>query len=135
MKIEVETVNIRQVIAIHPSSLRPHPFWPDSGLTRNTRCRCYRCSVPGLAGFTRRALCGARSLIKKDRLPTKTIANCRLPIADCQFVYAVRASTSMQTLMHVKFMRCADIPIGNRQLAVCNVKCAFCDVPGVAADR
>ena len=38
--------------------------WPDSGLTRNTRCRCYRCSVPGLAGFTRRALCGARSLIK-----------------------------------------------------------------------
>jgi hypothetical protein len=26
MKIEVETVNIRQVIAIHPSSLRPHPF-------------------------------------------------------------------------------------------------------------
>jgi len=35
---------------------------PDFGLTRNTRCRCYRCSVPGLAGFTRRALCGARSL-------------------------------------------------------------------------
>ena len=26
MKIEVETVNVRQMIAIHPSSLRPHPF-------------------------------------------------------------------------------------------------------------
>jgi len=37
-------------------------IWSDFGLTRNTRCRCYRCSVPGLAGFTRRALCGARSL-------------------------------------------------------------------------
>src|SRR5712671_2057311 len=41
----------------------------DSGLTRNTRCRCYRCSVPGLAGFTRLALCGARSLITHCRLP------------------------------------------------------------------
>ena len=38
--------------------------WPDPGLSRNTRCRCYRCSVPGLAGFTRLALCGARDLIK-----------------------------------------------------------------------
>jgi len=37
-------------------------FWPDPGLYRNTRCRCYRCSVPGLAGFTRLALCGARDL-------------------------------------------------------------------------
>ena len=37
--------------------------WPDSGLSRNTRCRCYRCSVPGLAGFARQTLCGARSLI------------------------------------------------------------------------
>lgn len=37
--------------------------WPDPGLSRNTRCRCYRCSVPGLAGFTRLALCGARDLI------------------------------------------------------------------------
>jgi len=36
--------------------------WPDPGLARNTRCRCYRCSVPGLAGFTRLALCGARDL-------------------------------------------------------------------------
>src|SRR6185437_5858961 len=36
----------------------------DSGRTRNTRCHCYRCSVPGLAGFTRLALCGARSLMQ-----------------------------------------------------------------------
>src|ERR1044071_1923213 len=43
--------------------------WPDPGLSRNTRCRCYRCSVPGLAGFTRLALCGARDLITfKNRL-------------------------------------------------------------------
>ncbi len=35
----------------------------DPGLSRNTRCCCYRCSVPGLAGFTKRALCGARDLI------------------------------------------------------------------------
>src|SRR6266705_6502406 len=41
----------------------------DSGLTRNTRCHCYRCSVPGLAGFTRHALCGARSLMTYCRLP------------------------------------------------------------------
>jgi hypothetical protein len=27
-------------------------MWPDSGLTRNTRDLRYRCSVPGLAGFT-----------------------------------------------------------------------------------
>src|SRR5690349_19248416 len=39
--------------------------WPDPGLSRNTRCHCYRCSVPGLAGFTRLALCGARDLITK----------------------------------------------------------------------
>src|SRR6185369_11788918 len=39
--------------------------WPDPGLSRNTRCRCYRCSVPGLAGFTKRTLCGARDLITK----------------------------------------------------------------------
>jgi len=37
-------------------------IWSDPGLTRNTCCLCYRCSVPGLAGFTRRALCGARDL-------------------------------------------------------------------------
>ena len=40
-----------------------HLIWPDSGLTRNTRALGYRCSVPGLAGFTGAALCGARSLI------------------------------------------------------------------------
>src|ERR1041385_5599863 len=43
-------------------------WWPDPGLSRNTRCRCYRCSVPGLAGFTRLALCGARDLIKAKSL-------------------------------------------------------------------
>ena len=53
----------------------PGTFWPDPGLSRNTRCRCYRCSVPGLAGFTRLALCGARDLISHC-----SIANCRLPI-------------------------------------------------------
>jgi hypothetical protein len=42
-----------------------HSFWPDPGLARNTRRRCYRCSVPGLAGFTRLALCGARDLISQ----------------------------------------------------------------------
>ena len=30
--------------------------WPDSGLTRNTQGFCYRCSVPGLAGFTKTAV-------------------------------------------------------------------------------
>src|SRR3712207_913720 len=40
-------------------------MWPDSGPTRNTRRRCYRCSVPGLAGFTGQTLCGARSLINE----------------------------------------------------------------------
>ena len=48
--------------------------WPDPGLSRNTRCRCYRCSVPGLAGFTRLALCGARDLINHS------IFNCQLLI-------------------------------------------------------
>ena len=38
-------------------------FQSDSGLTRNTRERGYRCSVPGLAGFTGPTLCGARSLM------------------------------------------------------------------------
>src|SRR6185436_8756957 len=52
-------------------------FWPDSGLTRNTRALGYRCSVPGLAGFTGAALCGARSLITCQK-----IADWRLPIAD-----------------------------------------------------
>ena len=36
----------------------------DSGLSRNTRGSGYRCSVPGLAGFTEPALCGARSLME-----------------------------------------------------------------------
>jgi hypothetical protein len=52
--------------------------WPDSGLTRNTRARGYRCSVPGLAGFTGAALCGARSLIT-----CQDIADFRLPIDLC----------------------------------------------------
>src|SRR3977135_3574732 len=54
-----------RVAGTHNSSLITHHFriWPDSGLTRNTRALGYRCSVPGLAGFTGAALCGARSLI------------------------------------------------------------------------
>jgi len=60
----------------HPSSLIPS-IWPDSGLTRNTRAPGYRCSVPGLAGFTGTTLCGARSLIT-----CQYIADLRLPIAD-----------------------------------------------------
>ncbi len=46
----------------------PSIFWPDPGLSRNTRCRSYRCSVPGLAGFTRLALCGARDLISREQI-------------------------------------------------------------------
>ena len=54
--------------------------WPDSGLTRNTRCHCYRCSVPGLAGFTRLTLCGARSLITGCQLRLGIAARKRLAI-------------------------------------------------------
>ena len=36
----------------------------DFGPDRNTRGSGYRCSVPGLAGFTEPALCGARSLMQ-----------------------------------------------------------------------
>jgi hypothetical protein len=62
----------------HPSSFRLHPWiWPDSGLTRNTRARGYRCSVPGLAGFTGAALCGARSLITCQGI---SHCDCQLPI-------------------------------------------------------
>src|SRR4029453_5970127 len=52
-------------------SLAQELLWPDPGLSRNTRSRCYRCSVPGLAGFTRLALCGARDLIRDCRLCEK----------------------------------------------------------------
>ena len=68
MKVENESKRRASSLILHPS------IWPDSGLTRNTRCRCYRCSVPGLAGFARRALCGARSLIT-----FQNISNFRLP--------------------------------------------------------
>ena len=60
-------------------------IWPDSGLTRNTRAPGYRCSVPGLAGFTGTTLCGARSLITG-------LKYCRLPIADFQLVLIYRLS-------------------------------------------
>src|SRR5207247_102972 len=43
-----------------------------------TRAPGYRCSVPGLAGFTGTTLCGARSLI--------TFQYFRLPIADCRLL-------------------------------------------------
>jgi hypothetical protein len=48
---------------VHEGEGRLEKLWSDSGLTRNTRESGYRCSVPGLAGFTDPALCGARSLI------------------------------------------------------------------------
>jgi hypothetical protein len=53
---------LHEVIAGH-DHCSTYLIWPDSGLTRNTRALGYRCSVPGLAGFTCAALCGARSLI------------------------------------------------------------------------
>jgi len=59
-----------------PVALHPY-IWPDSGLTRNTRAHGYRCSVPGLAGFTGATLCGARSLITCQK-----IADWQLPNAD-----------------------------------------------------
>jgi len=63
MKDEVKTRNDDHLVFIlHPSAVILN-FQSDSGLTRNTRARSYRCSVPGLAGFTRATLCGARSLI------------------------------------------------------------------------
>src|SRR5437867_1165867 len=65
-------------------------FWPDPGLSRNTRCRCYRCSVPGLAGFTRLALCGARDLIK----------HFRFSIAECQFESHSTVPTLVRLLHH-----------------------------------
>ena len=40
------------VLILHPSALILS-MWPDSGLTRNTRDLRCRCSVPGLAGFTK----------------------------------------------------------------------------------
>ena len=49
--------------SIHYLLFTIYQDWPDSGLTRNTRAPGYRCSVPGLAGFTGPTLCGARSLI------------------------------------------------------------------------
>src|ERR1044072_9435010 len=60
------------LLITHNSSLEES----DSGLTRNTRDSGYRCSVPGLAGFTEPTLCGARSLIEIFE-----IADCRLAIA------------------------------------------------------
>jgi len=41
------------MVFTHLRGERCRKSWPDPGLSRNTRCRCYRCSVPGLAGFTR----------------------------------------------------------------------------------
>ncbi len=64
MKDELEkaTTLTHRAFILHPSAFIL-AFWSDPGLSRNTRCCCYRCSVPGLAGFTKRALCGARDLI------------------------------------------------------------------------
>ena len=75
------------------SLLTIYQMWPDPGLTRNTRRDCYRCSVPGLAGFTKQALCGARDLI------TQLIANCRLPIANWKIIPDLDLSSTFQTPM------------------------------------
>src|SRR6266849_10989566 len=76
MKDELEkaTKLTHRAFILHPSAFIL-AFWSDPGLSRNTRCCCYRCSVPGLAGFTKRALCGARDLMSHYQLP---IAKCRI---------------------------------------------------------
>ena len=56
-------LNARDKVIAGHDHCSTYLIWPDSGLTRNTRALGYRCSVPGLAGFTGAALCGARSLI------------------------------------------------------------------------
>src|SRR5215212_8210249 len=91
-------------------------FWPDPGLSRNTRCRCYRCSVPGLAGFTRRALCGARDLITHCRL---SIADCQLPILSGRQVLKLAIGNWQLAIanVYISVLRCANIrnaPLINR---------------------
>src|SRR5882672_4290297 len=74
-------------LILHPSAFTL-TNWPDSGLTRNTRAPGYRCSVPGLAGFTGTTLCGARSLITCQNNLQFPIANCRLvlPLLELQSI-------------------------------------------------
>jgi hypothetical protein len=72
----------------HPSSLIPLD-WPDSGLTRNTRAPGYRCSVPGLAGFTGATLCGARSLITCQK-------HFPLPISDSDWFPLIKINRQLQ---------------------------------------
>src|ERR1700730_3392248 len=89
--------------------------WPDSGLTRNTCCRCYRCSVPGLAGFTRLTLCGARSLITRCQLP---VANC-VPGSET-FCLAQREMGNRRLANnHMAVFRCASSR-SNPLMARCN---------------
>jgi hypothetical protein len=93
----------------------------DSGHARNTRGRCYRCSVPGLAGFTRLSLCGARSLILKHcRLSTADCrlgTHCRLPISDCQFPIGRLTILELYTNRPISNEHAR---IGNRHLAIVN---------------
>ena len=67
-------------------TLRPSAFilsrWPDSGLTRNTRELCYRCSVPGLAGFTK------FSVVRSPK--PDNLSNFRSPSCDARAFSAIR---------------------------------------------
>ena len=101
------------------ASCRPFLIWPDPGLSRNTRCRCYRCSVPGLAGFTRLALCGARDLI------SRAIFNCRMPIANCSIKLSVpRTSVCANSKIastRERELKPRYLEIGNWQSTIANV--------------
>src|SRR5216684_3557373 len=100
------------VLAVRGDPLRAiyHSNWPDSGLTRNTRALGYRCSVPGLAGFTGAALCGARSLIT-----CQNISDCRFPVANLLSRRIASLSSKIRTPSGL-----ISEPIGNRHLAIGN---------------
>ena len=78
-ELEESTALTHRAFILHPSAFIL-AFWPDSGLTRNTRAPGYRCSVPGLAGFTGAALCGARSLITCQK------PRCQMSDTRCQML-------------------------------------------------
>lgn len=81
-----------------------YPNWPDSGLTRNTQGLCYRCSVPGLAGFTKTAV--VRSP-KSDNL--SNVFDCQLLISSYRTPRGLKSKTTRD-----------DLFIGNRQLEIGN---------------
>src|ERR1051325_6998076 len=85
--------------------------WPDPGLSRNTRCRCYRCSVPGLAGFTKQALCGARDLIKNfwrrgwDSNPRNGFPFTAFPVLPVQPLLHLSEQRSESDQIYMEFLR------------------------------